>query len=145
MQEVTCKFQLIEGGIKPYHGSEHAACWDLYAREIHWIHPKKVKIYLGIKIQPQIGFQAKITARSNIGKLDWELANGQGTVDWDYRGECFAIFNYNGDKNPIEPPYFIGERCVQIEMIPYYETVWIETDQLSETKRGEDGFGSTGK
>jgi len=63
-------------------------------------------------------------------------------IDSGYRGEVMAVFN---KKFPgTQTPYNIGDRIAQIIILPYPQVRFMEADSLSETARGEGGFGSTG-
>ncbi len=70
------------------------------------------------------------------------LTNGVGTGDPDYRGSYRANF-YNFIDS--RPNYEVGDRIIQIVFPHGYEINWIVVDELSDTERGEGGFGSTGK
>lgn len=89
------------------------------------------------------GFGAFIFARSGISsKKGICLANGVGVVDADYRGQIkVAILNSSEQSYTIEPL----ERIAQLVFMPVAAAHFIESDLLSDTKRGEGGFGSTGK
>jgi dUTP pyrophosphatase len=86
--------------------------------------------------------------RSSIYKKDQSLSNSVGVLDQNYRGEVKAIFKYTSDyiKSGLQPvEYEVGERALQLIVIPYPKMEIVEVDQLDETKRGTGGFGSTGK
>ena len=69
-------------------------------------------------------------------------ANCVGVIDADYRGEILvALHNDTETKRVLSS----GERVAQLLILPFLEVSFIETDALSETERGEGGFGSTGK
>ena len=84
----------------------------------------------------------KLYVRSSIGLRGLSLANGTGIIDSDYRGELMAcIFNHSGNEVIIEH----GERIVQGIIQEYSELSIYEVSGLTQTERGEGGFGSTGK
>lgn len=86
-------------------------------------------------------FVLKIHVRSSAGLNGLMLANGTGIVDPDYRGELFACL-WNRTDNPITIKH--GQRVVQGVMLAFNQAIVTEVDELSETGRGEGGFGSTG-
>lgn len=69
------------------------------------------------------------------------MANSVGVIDNDYRGEVRAIINDYGGRCS----YDIGDRVAQAVILPIPEVEYEEVEALSETKRGSDGLGSTGK
>lgn len=97
----------------------------------------------GLYIALPEGYEAQMRPRSGLAlKHGITLLNTPGTIDADYRGEIGVILI-----NLSSEPFVIndGERICQM-VIAKYETVkWQETNELSETDRGEGGFGHTGK
>ena len=89
-------------------------------------------------------FNVSIDARprSSIWKTGMILSNCEGTIDELYRGECAAIFYH---LLPNMPKYEVGDKICQIKLGFTVPIQFVEVDELSETARGEDGFGSTGK
>jgi dUTPase len=84
----------------------------------------------------------KLYVRSSIGLRGLSLANGTGIIDSDYRGELMAcVFNHSGNEVIIEH----GERIVQGIIQEYSKLSIYEVSGLTQTDRGEGGFGSTGK
>ncbi|WP_370526652.1 dUTP diphosphatase [Pedobacter sp. HDW13] len=79
--------------------------------------------------------------RSSIYKFHQTLTNSVGVIDSGYRGEVSAIMLANIPN----AQYKIGERAAQLVILPYPEIELIEADELSETERGDGGFGSSGK
>lgn len=140
--------KIYDDAILPTRGSAEAAGYDLYARlkehETLQILPHQTtKIGTGIAIECPKGYFAGIFARSGLAtKQGLRPANCVGVVDSDYRGEIIvAIHNDSDEIRYIEN----GDRIAQIILIPYIPMTFIETDELSESGRGQDGFGSTGK
>ena len=100
----------------------------------------------GISMEIPEGFMGLVFPRSSIRKTDLILSNSVGVIDSGYRGELQATFNkitttIENQKND----YKVGDRVCQIMIIPYPPIEFIEADELSNTERGEGGFGSTGK
>ncbi|WP_027879270.1 dUTP diphosphatase [Mesoflavibacter zeaxanthinifaciens] len=96
----------------------------------------------GLFIELPIGFEAQVRPRSGLAaKKGITVLNAPGTVDADYRGEIGVILvNLSNEDFTIEN----GERIAQLVIAKHERAEWIEVDTLSETSRGEGGFGSTG-
>ena len=132
----------------PTRGSDYAAGWDLYAitpdKDVVTIPPHAtVKIGTGLSFElPENTFGA-IFPRSGLAtKNGLRPANCVGVCDEDYRGEvCVGLVNVSNEPYTIQP----DERIAQM-VIAKYEQAKIEVvTELSDTVRGEGGFGSTGK
>lgn len=91
---------------------------------------------------PNIKLSLDLRPRSSIYKTGMILANCEGTIDEFYRGEASAVFYHLMKKLPI---YKVGDRIGQLKLGFTLNIDWVETDELTETVRGEGGFGSTGK
>ena len=148
--------------IKPMHGgkipekkSAGAAAWDCYARmDTLVFNGKTYKIPLGFALAMPEGVFATLIPRSSMGlKTDLIMANGQGLIDSDYRGEVCAIYraiNLERDFRSYLPDsdIHIGDRIAQIyfnepvNLVVVYDEF---PDEVRDTERGESGFGSTGK
>lgn len=122
-------------------GMDLSACID----EPVTIRPGDLKIIpTGIAIElPCADYVAYIFARSGLGiKHGICLSNGVGVVDSDYRGEvCVGLCNVSSEDYTITP----GERVAQMVISPVSLMPSVEVEELSETARGQGGFGSTGK
>ncbi|MDA0177867.1 dUTP diphosphatase [Mesoflavibacter profundi] len=96
----------------------------------------------GLFIELPIGFEAQVRPRSGLAaKKGITVLNAPGTVDADYRGEIGVILvNLSNEDFMIEN----GERIAQLVIAKHERAEWIEVEALSETSRGEGGFGSTG-
>lgn len=130
----------------PTYGSEYAAGADLYAciEESLTIAPgETVLVKTGLAMELPIGYAGLIYARSGLAsKRGLAPANKVGVIDSDYRGEVMvALHNHSNIAQSIEP----NERIAQLVITPYIKGIFSETDDLSDTVRGEGGFGSTGK
>ena len=156
----------------PTQGSEYAAGYDLYAciDEPITIQPHETaKIGTGIAITPpkvrclfdqpaltempnivyhydietNINTFGAVFARSGLAtKKGLRPANAVGVCDIDYTGEYIvALHNDTNIPQTVEP----NERIAQLVFIPYVTDTWQEVDKLNETKRGDGGFGSSGK
>ena len=130
----------------PTYGSEYAAGADLYAciEETITIAPgETVLVKTGLAMELPIGYAGLIYARSGLAsKRGLAPANKVGVIDSDYRGEVMvALHNHSNIAQSIEP----NERIAQLVITPYIKGIFSEADDLSDTVRGEGGFGSTGK
>lgn len=130
----------------PIRGSEYAAGYDLYAaieNNITVPAHSTEKIGTGLSFELPDETFAAIFARSGLAtKQGLRPANCVGVCDSDYRGEYIVAIHNDTDEDKIIEP---RERIAQMILIPYIPMTFIETDELSESGRGQDGFGSTGK
>lgn len=96
----------------------------------------------GLFIELPIGYEAQVRPRSGLAaKKGITVLNSPGTVDADYRGEIGVILvNLSAEEFIIEN----GERIAQLIIAKHERAEWVEVEKLSETSRGEGGFGSTG-
>ena len=115
---------------------------DLVAIESVNLIPGSVyAVSTGIAIELPIGFEAQIRPRSGMGKRGVIIPNAPGTIDPSYRGEIKVLLLNAGTA-----PYRVevGDRIAQIVVARYEPVEWVEADELSTTRRGVGGFGSTG-
>ena len=96
----------------------------------------------GIFIELPVGFEAQIRPRSGLAtKHGITVINTPGTVDADYRGELkVSLVNLSKEAFAIEP----GERIAQMIVSRHEHVEWEDVEVLSDTERGEGGWGSTG-
>ncbi|GEP50065.1 deoxyuridine 5'-triphosphate nucleotidohydrolase [Flavobacterium noncentrifugens] len=96
----------------------------------------------GLFIELPIGYEAQVRPRSGLAaKKGVTVLNSPGTIDADYRGEIGVILvNLSNEAFTVEN----GERIAQLIIAKHERAEWISVDVLSETSRGEGGFGSTG-
>lgn len=160
MKTLKCNIKVIEGGTFPSKKHNEDACFDLTARKIEKVNDQLYKVYLGVALQPQEGYRIALYPRSGISKTGWMLANSVGVGDNNYTGEYIAYFTsvtshepvhvgHDDQGNPVfmegQPfPYKEGDRCIQMELVPYYQIKFNQVDELESTDRGGGGFGSTG-
>ncbi len=129
----------------PSRGSKYAAGADLYAclDSAVVIEPHKtVMIHTGLAIELPEGYAGLVYARSGMAsKRGLAPANKVGVIDPDYRGEMMvALHNHSDAEQTVED----GERIAQLVITPFVPAEFEEADELSDTVRGEGGFGSTG-
>ncbi|MAQ75007.1 MAG: dUTP diphosphatase [Aquimarina sp.] len=96
----------------------------------------------GLYIELPIGFEAQVRPRSGLAaKKGITVLNAPGTIDADYRGEVGVILvNLSNEDFVINK----GERIAQMVIAKHERAEWVTVEELSETVRGEGGFGSTG-
>ena len=129
----------------PRYETLKSAGMDLMANidEVTTLHPGQTKlISTGIRIELPDGVEAQIRSRSGLAiKHGVVVINSPGTIDPDYRGEIMV-----GLKNTSDIPVVItqGMRVAQMIFSKFERVEWESVDELSETKRGSGGFGSTG-
>lgn len=138
--------------VLPKKGSEHAACYDVVAREIINMDNGKIIVKLGFATDIPNGYKGVVVPRSSFTQKGWVMQNSPGQIDADYRGEWMIKFQalpYNSpeSKYPIymKFPYKKGDRCAQIFFEKVESIYWEEKEELNDTVRNHGGFGSTGK
>lgn len=115
-----------------------AGC-DLYATSCHY--DNGLIIYgTGIAVEIPEGYVGLVFPRSSIANTHLTLSNSVGVIDSGYRGEIMAKFRKGGSN-----AYRVGDRIAQLIIIPYPEVVFEEVDELSDSDRGEGGYGSSGR
>lgn len=150
--------KLNENAIVPTRGSVWAAGYDLYSCEDVVIENGcTAKVKTGLAMEIPEGYFGAIFARSGLAtKQGLRPANCVGVVDADYRGEIIvALHNDNQQYEVNEDGKTLnsvstkeikaGERIAQLVIMPFLSVEFNEVEKLSETVRGESGFGSTGK
>lgn len=104
---------------------------------------EQVVYMTGIAVEIPEGHVGLLFPRSSIRKYQLSLSNSVGVIDSGYRGE--VQFTFNKTAGPASYKYKIGERIGQLMIIPYPIIEAVEVNELSDSERGEGGFGSTGK
>ena len=99
----------------------------------------------GIALEIPFGFVGLVFPRSSVRKYDLALTNSVGVIDSGYRGELQATFKKTSWlKQDSSTKYNVGDKGAQIMIIPHPTIEFEEADELSDTERGDGGFGSTG-
>jgi dUTP pyrophosphatase len=135
--------KLNENAVIPSYAKDGDAGMDLIATSIIGEEPFQITYGLGVALEIPKGFVGLVFPRSSIRKTDLSLTNCVGVVDSGYRGELQATFRKH--KGVASKTYEVGDRVAQIMIIPHPEVEFNEVDELSDSERGEGGFGSTGK
>ena len=134
--------KLHPDAIIPSYATLGDAGLDLTATSIVFKDDAQISYGTGLAVEIPEGHVGLLFPRSSIRKYGISLSNSVGVIDSGYRGEIQATFNLK-DKQAFG--YSIGERIVQLLIIPYPSIETVEVQELSSTQRGEGGFGSTGK
>lgn len=145
MEEIPVK-KLRENAILPTYGSSEAAGADLYAcleGPVTIAPGQTAFIPTGLAMALPSGYVGLVCARSGIAcKRGLAPANKVGVIDSDYRGEFLvALHNHGSEAQSVEP----GERIAQLLIVPVLTPGFTQVQELSDTRRGDGGFGSTGK
>jgi len=141
--EVKIK-KLHPDAIIPVYSKPGDAGLDLTATSIMGDSHDNIVYGTGLAIEIPEGYVGLLYPRSSNSKTDLYLTNHVGVIDSGYRGEIMFKFRpINGvvDANI----YAVGDRIGQLIIMPYPKVELIEVDELSDSERGEGGFGSTGK
>jgi dUTP pyrophosphatase len=129
--------------VKPKYANESDAGMDLVATSIIENTSFQITYGLGIAMEIPDGMVGLVFPRSSIRNTELILSNSVGVIDAGYRGELQATFNKLNGLDSIA--YNVGDRIAQIIIVPHPIVQIVEVDELSESKRGIGGFGSTGK
>ena len=130
----------------PTYAKDGDAGMDLIATSIVSDTLDQITYGLGISLEIPEGFVGLVFPRSSIRKTNLQLSNSVGVIDSGYRGELQATFNkIQGVTEGVRERYLIGDRVCQIMIIPHPPIQFEEVEELTNTERGEGGFGSTGK
>lgn len=142
MTEKIAFKKLVQNAVLPSRGSSNAAGLDLYAAEDAVLKSKEyAPVKTGVAVAIPHGFYGRIAPRSGLA-AKFGIGVLAGVIDSDYRGELVVLLSNHGQGD-----YEIkaGDRIAQLvlESIILPEPFWSE--ELSETTRGDNAFGSTGK
>jgi dUTP pyrophosphatase len=132
----------------PSYQSDGAAGLDLHAaldphRPLTLAPGARALVPTGLRLELPIGFEAQVRPRSGLAlNYGVTVLNSPGTIDSDYRGEVGVVLANLG-----HAPFEIrrGERIAQLIVMPVAKAELVEVAELSETRRGDGGFGSTGR
>ena len=132
--------KLSPEAVIPTYAKDGDAGMDLVITDIKGENKLFITYGFGISMEIPEGFMGLIFPRSSIRKTDLVLSNAVGVIDSGYRGEIQATFKRTGLNK-----YEIGDRGAQIIIMPHPIVDFVEVDELTNTERGQGGFGSTGK
>lgn len=143
--------KLHEGAVIPSYAKPGDAGLDLTAISYEYDAEKDCHIYgTGLAFEIPTGYVGLLYPRSSNRKTNAYMCNHVGVVDSGYRGEVMLSFK-NRDKNvdgtieQLTKPYEVGNKVAQLIIMPYPKIKFVEVDKLSDSDRGENGHGSTGR
>lgn len=141
-KDMKVKYTKLSPNAKiPTKATEGSAAYDLYATEGVYIpHGETMVVSTGLAMEIPEGWKGEVYSRSGLASKGIFVANSPGKIDSDYRGEIKVIL-HNTRKELVGID--AGDRIAQFEVNPVYAVEW-EESSLTDTERGEDGFGSTG-
>lgn len=137
--------KLHPDAIIPTYGTEEAMGMDITAIDCEYNAEKDCFIYhTGLAIELPKGYGAWVCPQSRNRNSECYIPNTPGIVDADFRGEFVVTYK---TRSPFakQQPYKVGEKVGQLVIMPYPKIEFIEVNELTETKRGIGGHGSTGK
>ncbi|MCY0871039.1 MAG: dUTP diphosphatase [Firmicutes bacterium] len=139
---LTVRYTLSEGGKPPFKATPGSAGWDVCAIEAVTVHPGAgVTVDTGLAVEVPPGYVLDVRPRSGLA-FKQDILAFPGTIDSDYRGVVrVRLWNLGTEPYRVRP----GERVAQFVLLPAPPVRWEKTEVLSDTARGEGGFGSTGK
>jgi len=135
--------------VTPTRGTKFSAGLDLTVIDFKLVEEKSpiVMFGTGLKVQIPDSNYGIISIRSGLAKKGkWMIANGEGKIDSDYRGEIKVMMRYMSqwpENAFMEAKELIGKRVAQLIIQPYNH-ISVELDTVDSTERDGDGFGSTG-
>lgn len=129
----------------PFYSTNMSAGMDLIAaneEDIILLPMARTLVPHGIAIELPLGFEAQVRPRSGLAiKHGISVLNAPGTIDPDYRGEiCSILINLSDTQFVIKR----GDRVSQLVIAQYNQVSWNTVEELNNTERGDNGFGSTG-
>lgn len=144
-KRITLPMKLMHPDAKvPTYGTDGAGCFDLYAVDSGMVFPNSsLTLATGVAFEVPEGYVLEIYSRSGHGfKNDIRLGNCVGIIDSDYRNEVFVkLTNDAGNFYEVEQ----GERIAQAKLVESPKVNFMVVEELSETARGTNGLGSTGR
>lgn len=149
--------KLSENAVVPTYAKSGDAGMDLTATSKSYDEHGNVVYGTGLAFEIPFGYVGLLFPRSSNTKKDLILGNSVGVLDSGYRGEVVFKFKptiyYTMEDSPefVDIPlhdinnYEVGDRIGQIIIMPYPKIEFVEIDELSDSERGQNGFGSSGK
>ena len=136
--------KLVPEATIPAYAKPGDAGMDMKAISYEYNNEMDCHIYgTGIAMEIPKGYVGLVFLRSSNRKTNCYLPNAVGVIDSGYRGEIMVSLKHRNLHG--NPPYKIGDKLVQIIIIPYPQIEFVEVDELSKTERGDGGHGSTGE
>lgn len=140
---IQVKLKTASGAKLPVYKTSGAAGADICSNEYITIKSgKRAVVATGLFPEIPDGYELQVRSRSGLAaKNGLFVLNSPGTIDSGYRGEIKVILANLGDEDFVISK---GDRIAQLVLSPVLQVSFVETEELSESSRGEGGFGSTG-
>jgi len=132
--------KLHEDAVIPSYAKHGDAGVDLYSVRMEKDKNQNDVHYIGLAVEIPEGHVGLLFPRSSISKTSCVLRNAVGVIDSGYRGEIMLKFGCSSNLSC----YKVGDRVGQLIIMPYRQIEFEEVEELSDSERGEGGFGSTG-
>ena len=147
--EVKIK-RLVEDAVIPSYAHDTDAGLDLVATSYEYKDDIHCHVYgTGLAVEIPEGYVGLLFLRRSNRKAEAYLTSRGGVVGGGYRGEIMLSFKTRDYKEvaiqQLYKPYEVGDKVAQLIIMPYPKIKFIEVDELSNSDRGENGHGSTGK
>ena len=133
--------KLSPSAVVPRKAHASDAGFDLTCTRYEVTNGELFTYHTDIAVEIPDGYVGLLFPRSSIYKQDLFLTNSVGVIDSGYRGEVTVKFR----PHLFAKPYDKGDRVAQMIIMPYPHVDFVEVDELSESDRGDGGYGSTGK
>lgn len=138
--------KVLDNAVLPYRATPYSAGYDLTAAAVSYDDKNDCWVYdLGFATEFGPEYVALIFPRSSNRKTEFYLPNSVPVIDSDYRATWKICFKSRDFTNLREPPYRVGDRIGQMIIQKLEDINIVETGTLSDTERGEGGFGHTGR
>jgi dUTP pyrophosphatase len=146
VESITVKIINKSANPLPAYATEGSSGMDLRANletTLQLQPMQRVLVSTGLFIELPMGYEAQVRPRSGLAiKQGLTCLNSPGTVDADYRGELkVVLINLSGEEQTIQH----GDRVAQMVIQKVEKAQLVQVDEISDTHRGEGGFGHTGK
>ena len=143
MDNIKVKIKRLSENAKlPTKAHPTDAGYDLYAASTSVDKNYNIVYGTGIAVEIPDGYVGLVFPRSSIANKAIMLTNSVGVIDSGYRGEVMAKFKRVTDELD---SYQVGDRIAQLIIIPYPQVEFEEVSELSNSDRGEGGYGSSGR
>ena len=136
--------KLVPTAQKPKFGKPGDAGADLVATSVDTSRGDQVVYGTGLAVEIPEGMVGLVFPRSSVRNYDLSMSNSVGVIDSGYRGEIMVTFNIL-NLHTVENSYQVGDRIAQLVIMPVPLAQYVEVEELSETSRGTEGHGSTGR
>ena len=143
MADLKVKILVESNSVMPTYASSQAAGLDLRTSIDFNLHPGERRLIpTGLRLEIPIGYEGQVRPRSGLAlKNGISMVNSPGTIDSDYRGEIGLILINHGSET-FEAKQ--GDRIGQIVFAPVTRVELVQVEELEDSSRGEQGFGSSG-